>query len=1161
MTTKDKEQSTKLKTKQVVKKGNELDQGNGAAKRSRRKRWAIRGLIAVVGSVIGYTLSGFYGVPWLVKGPILTRVAERVKGTVSIDKVTCNPYRFHVILTGIRVKDSKGIEVLRVGSADVNASLWRTLVRPGYQVQTAIVKDVYVRARVSPRGEIDLLSLIKPEPVLAGAKPRSTRQNNKPLRAIPRLIAEVCRVEEVELDLVHVIEESVTGEVRYETKVVQGAMLMDGIDLGPLAINVITLSGTTARGEKLGAELTFQAKPMALGIVARADGVLIEPLSAYAGPFGGLNVKVERGTADVVLRAKIDADAAKPEVTARIESLTARDVNIVYASGAHAGELIVDVARLDVHDAAADRYARSVNVAIIEVVGATAYARRDQQGRLNVAGLLLPRKFEMLAQPGVAGATKGVGADVARAMGRERFVFPVEAKTYEYPIERIAVLFDGLATQAQGGWSTYVGKVALTGCAAAWVDGFVRTGAQIAVSGADVELGPVSSSTRFELPIKAKATIASGTAIIEGVIKPSALSFEAKVKVVSVDASLAGMYLPAKLGPGLEGVDVTRAIVSADGTIQGKYTLADSTIEAQWEGRAAITDAKVSVTRVAHANGSGVDLVRAKLLQATGKLGARGKASDLVLNWNGVAVAEELGLDAVVAGAEVGIVGLRVRRAEVAGTVGATVGMAAGSTGTLSIGLVSDLGGSVTRIEANVPKVFETRATAVNVDFAGLVVDLARLNAKVTSIAVDSPSASLVMALLPSVPVDGAKQKEIVAADGASSAYYGLPVPGFGIEVGAIAIQNGSVAVRDTTTEPAMIVSLGRIDVNVNNFATREGAHTTVDLNAMLQYTGRLTVRGTLDAFRAVPNGDLNIVVASMPLHDFDSASGRFIGYTIDRGRTTLNLPVTLKEGALKGSLKINLDAFYVGKSVPSDEALDVPIELGLALLRDLNEQIDANIGIEGRIDDPDFSVTGLAWRAITNMFVKAATAPFQIIGAAFGALEGDDLSRAAFNPGTDQLDAASLVRLDVLAQAMKARPGLKLEMLAVPSTEVDELVLKRKALRGRMLDAAKNRDPRVLSLTQEIYERQVESAFLASAREIPEKQRAAFTAEQREKFMIEQTDIQPDVYLALASARVQAARNVLTNEGGVEASRITVVEATEEAKKGEAAEVRFELK
>lgn len=1087
-----------------------------------------------------YTLGGFVGVPWLVKGPILSRINDRLNGLATIDKVSCNPYTLRLVLRDIRVADAGGDPIATVGEVDVNASLWRTIWRPGYQAQWAIVRDVWAKASVSEEGRVSVESLFKP------AAPPKPGEEPKPLKRWPRVVVETLRVEPGTIQLAHTINADTT----YSTTLKNVAVKADGLDLGVNVTTAIAITATTERDESFDIEALLTPDPLTLRVRATATSLAIDALSPYGIEYAGLNVRMTQGKADAELVIDFKPSELAPQAMVELHRLTARDVRLEYVDGPYSGMMNADVPRVDLEDVGVNAVTRELHVARVAITGSSAFARRNEAGQLDLETVL-----RVTQEAGEEIAALAAGELIPeRAAGEAapppRFEIPAKALSHEYPTERIMLGLARIAESARGQWSVRATNIDIDGATLAWQDSGAPGTVAFAASAARVEAGPIDSEKRFEIPLQISATLGGGTARIEGVVRPLDLELDARVVAENIDGAIASGYIPANLGSGFDNATLTKALASVDGTLRGKMTIADAaepTIDAKWEGRAGLNDLAIthatSEPTTGQLQGGENTLAGAKAMTTTGTLLVNGPLSALEVAWDGSASAEVLSLHAAVAGDDAGRVRASLERGDVSGKANLVV-RADG------IGLTTDLSVQGTGIRAEAPSIRDLRASIAQADVRDVELDLAAKKARIEAVVLQSASASTRVPVLPA-------RKEGNAAPAARD-YMGIPEPAFTVEIGRVALEGASARVEDPNTTPPMVMQVDRVEATLEGIASRENAPIAIRLDGMVQESGRVSIAGSVDLFRALPSGEVRLEVASMPLTGFDAATGRFLGYEVDRGRATVDMPLTLKDGELSGNVKINLDRFYLGDEVESDEALNVPVQLGLSLLRDTNEQIDATVGVKGRIDEPGFTVAGLVWKAIANLIVKAATAPFEILGSLFGSEE--DLSRVAFEPGTDRLGAASLARLDTLARAMRERPGISLAVFAQTSPKADVPVLKREGLRAWIFEAVRTRDPRIVSLTEDLYRAQLNDAFMVQATALSPQEREATPFEAREEFLLERVEVAPARLIELANVRAQRVVDVLVKDGGVPADRVTLNPAAADGDASPEPETRLEI-
>jgi uncharacterized protein involved in outer membrane biogenesis len=255
------------------------------------------------------------------------------------------------------------------------------------------------------------------------------------------------------------------------------------------------------------------------------------------------------------------------------------------------------------------------------------------------------------------------------------------------------------------------------------------------------------------------------------------------------------------------------------------------------------------------------------------------------------------------------------------------------------------------------------------------------------------------------------------------------------VKVGRLTIAGGRLRFTDQTVSPELYASLADFGGSITGLSSEQWARADVELTGRIG-VAPLRVAGKINPLGGEAFTDITVVLGGAELPPFSPYSGRFAGYTIDKGKLGLELAYRLSAHELVAENRVVLDQFYLGQQVESPDAVHLPLKLALAILRDRDGRIAADLPIRGRLDDPDFKYGRILWGTLRNVLVKAATAPFAVVGDLFG--NGHDLSAVDFGAGSSVLEEEGRARLDGLARALVERPGLRLEISSLPQPERD---------------------------------------------------------------------------------------------------------------------------
>jgi len=371
------------------------------------------------------------------------------------------------------------------------------------------------------------------------------------------------------------------------------------------------------------------------------------------------------------------------------------------------------------------------------------------------------------------------------------------------------------------------------------------------------------------------------------------------------------------------------------------------------------------------------------------------------------------------------------------------------------------------------------------------------------------------------------------------------------IKVDTVTVQGGKMDFTDRSVTPNFTAELDKLTGRVSGLSSIETGYADVDVTSLYNNFAPIEITGKVHPFREDLFIDLKADLTDMDLSPLSPYSGKYVGYTIEKGKLSLDLKYKVEKKELDASNKIFVDQFTFGGKVDSPDATSLPVKLAVALLKDRNGEIHLDIPMTGRTDDPEFSYAGIILQVIWNLVTKAVTSPFALLGSIFGG--GEDLGYVEFNYASSVVDPPSTAKLEALSKSLYERPALKLAIEGHVDMEKDadalrRLFFERKLKALKLKDMVDEGQPAVpvdeVVIPPEEYNDYLEEAysdedfpkprtFLGFAKSLP--------PEEMEKLMLTNLKITDDDLGKLASERANNVKAAILGFGQVEPERVFI--------------------
>jgi uncharacterized protein involved in outer membrane biogenesis len=375
------------------------------------------------------------------------------------------------------------------------------------------------------------------------------------------------------------------------------------------------------------------------------------------------------------------------------------------------------------------------------------------------------------------------------------------------------------------------------------------------------------------------------------------------------------------------------------------------------------------------------------------------------------------------------------------------------------------------------------------------------------------------------------------------------------ISIGKINLQAGNIYFSDFFVKPNYSANLTGVQGSISEL--KPEAPGDIAIQAKLDNAAPVDIQGKINPFSKDLYMDIAADAREIELNPMSPYSIKYVGYGIESGKLSFKVKYKVENRKLDAQNQIILNQLTFGEKVESPTATKLPVLLAVAVLKDRNGVIDVNLPISGSLDSPEFSVGGIILRIIINIITRAVTAPFALLGAAFGGGSGgEELSYIEFDYGRSNLTQTAEARIKTIATAMNNRPALKLDISGRvdPVNDLEGLKqasIERKVKAQKMKElvrqgtAPKSVDD--VQVDKAEYERYLKAAY--SDESFPKPRNVIGLAKdlpvaEMESLMLKNAQASDDDLRNLANRRAQVVQDRLLASGQVTADRVSIVAA-----------------
>jgi hypothetical protein len=262
--------------------------------------------------------------------------------------------------------------------------------------------------------------------------------------------------------------------------------------------------------------------------------------------------------------------------------------------------------------------------------------------------------------------------------------------------------------------------------------------------------------------------------------------------------------------------------------------------------------------------------------------------------------------------------------------------------------------------------------------------------------------------------------------------------------VGRVAITGDSrVYFEDQSVKPAAQFDIALQEAQISALDTAQPAQESpLSLAGKLGDASHLSAEGYVKPFADPVEVKLEGKIANLAVTEISPYAAQTIGYELTRGRFTAVMDFKSEGGQLDGKNQLTFNELEVAAVPDAESKLSIPLETGLAMLRDKDDRISLKVPISGDADHPDFSVADAVNQALVKATEKAAVGYLALTLQPWGAvLLAADLAKdfgpgataklddVTFAPGSAELTPEFREYMGKLATLLEERPEVQLRL------------------------------------------------------------------------------------------------------------------------------------
>lgn len=378
--------------------------------------------------------------------------------------------------------------------------------------------------------------------------------------------------------------------------------------------------------------------------------------------------------------------------------------------------------------------------------------------------------------------------------------------------------------------------------------------------------------------------------------------------------------------------------------------------------------------------------------------------------------------------------------------------------------------------------------------------------------------------------------------------------------IGRIDVENASGKFTDSSLPLPFSADIAHINGTISTLDSTSHSPANVKLEGQVSDYGEMVMTGEIFPLEPTQKTRMNLSFNNIDISELSPYAIKFAGREIAKGKMDLDLKYDINQDQMLGQNNVVLHEFALGKKVAQPGAADLPLDLAVALLKDKDGIIRADLPVQGNINDPKFDYGKTVRKAIRKLITNVAAAPFRFLAGLVGVGKNKDLGYISFFAGRTDLSPAQAEKVNQIGEALIKRPDLQIDIPGVYSASFDTHALQEQKFETRLREQLSQSQSdanigsrKYISTLENLYTGAhlspsldaLKNAAQATAGNEDNADQLSYARTIKEKLVAIEAVSQADL-LQLANQRAQVVYDQLAKISGIKATQIKLAAARE---------------